>query len=369
MYLMMHAVDAGGSSKLKLTESKALKWKEFDVAMAKSKARRQSLDAKRSFHASLLSKARPYDEHDPKKPAFMYRNLMNDDDAYDGYGFNVLDYSIKYTKCAAIETWNDEIAQNNNYYGVTSHQKFIMFRLCPTSSCSNNRQYGCSSNFGEYVVLLEDYIESLLENAEERENNYCELCEKCFKDDNNGYGVRRLDAMENEGEAENEDQGPDEDEADNGDEVDNNEEADNDDGNADNNDNELWFCSNFYNACSNWENDCVEKEYNRDYYDDQWEPPEEVNYKEFADCTKVDVQSADNYGNDNNIELYIGPRCGSDGITIELDVYFDEFCSDYAGDEYSPSDLIQNFNKNGLSQYISTDCVSCNAAVSCFSVY
>ena len=349
------------TSKRKLTKSKGLKLKEFDAAMmmtkktqSKSMARHlldDTHNSNKSFQASILSKALAlpyaYDDKSSKmsQPAFMQgreRDLLNDDYTYGGYGFDILDYSIKYTKCAQVETWNDEAAQENEFSGVTTLQNFIMFRLCPTETCSNNRQFGCSSNFGEYIVSFEDYLQSVIESAEERDKSYCELCETCFKEEDNGYGRKRRVQDEDEGEDQAEDQG-------------NNAYDENND------DNELWFCDNFYSTCSNWEDDCVEIEYNRDYYDDQWEPPaEEINYGEFVDCTKVDIQSDDDY---NNMELYIGPYCSSDGISINLDVFYDEFCSNYAGDVYSPSDLISNFDKEGLANYISTDCVSCNSAV------
>merc|ERR1712151_1327839 len=94
-------------------------------------------------------------------------------------------------------------------------------------------------------------------------------------------------------------------------------------------DNELWFC------------------------DDFWEPPEEIDYKEFAECTRVDFEAYDDGG--ENVELFIGPSCASDEISITLDVYYDEFCSVSASDVYSPSDLIEDFDQYAFLNYIDTD--------------
>ena len=110
----------------------------------------------------------------------------------------------------------------------------------------------------------------------------------------------------------------------------------------------------------------MEKEYNRDYYDDGWEQPEEIDYKEFAECTRVDLEAYDDGG--ENVELFIGPSCASDEISITLDVYYDEVCSVSASDVYSPSDLIEDFDQYALSNYIDTDCMSCNPAVSLCAV-
>ena len=311
------------------------------MAMSRSKKMQNARDMKRTLNASILSKARPVSND----PEFM-RRLVNDDDLYGGFGFDILDYSIKYTDCAAVDVWNDEVAENEDYDGVTVRQRFAMFRLCPTDSCSNNRQYGCSSSFGEYVVELEQFLETMLENVEQKKEAYCELCRECFEEEEEeeeNNNRRKLEGAAEEDEVEEEageDEGEEEAEAE--------EEEEEED--------ELWYCENFQNACTYWEDDCVEVEYNRDYYDDQWEEPREIEYREFVECTRVDIEGDD----DGELELYIGPHC--DGDAISFSVFSDEFCNEYAGDDYSPSDLIENFDSSALDDIIDTNCISCNAA-------
>ena len=100
--------------------------------------------------------------------------------------FDVADYSLKYAGCSAVATWSDDLAENNaddgndggnanGYYGgewqsstVVSMPKFVVFRLCPTDSCSDDRTFGCSNDYGEYIIDLTEYVQYLKEYKEEQ---------------------------------------------------------------------------------------------------------------------------------------------------------------------------------------------------------
>ena len=123
----------------------------------------------------------------------------NDDGVWNAFGFDVADYSLKYAGCSAVATWSDDLAENNaddgnnggnadGYYGgewqsstVVSMPKFVVFRLCPTDSCSDDRTFGCSNDYGEYIVDLADYVQYLKEYKEEQLQRYCEYCEECVQ--------------------------------------------------------------------------------------------------------------------------------------------------------------------------------------------
>ena len=38
----------------------------------------------------------------------------------------------------------------------------VILRLCPTSSCSSDKDYGCTYNFSEYAIELSDYVRIML---------------------------------------------------------------------------------------------------------------------------------------------------------------------------------------------------------------
>ena len=121
----------------------------------------------------------------------------NDDNVWNAFGFDVADYSLKYAGCSAVATWSDELAENNagnannggnGYYGgewqsstVVSTPKFVVFRLCPTDSCSDDRTFGCSNDYGEYIIDMADYLQYLKEYKEEQLQRYCEYCEECVQ--------------------------------------------------------------------------------------------------------------------------------------------------------------------------------------------
>jgi hypothetical protein len=95
------------------------------------------------------------------------------------FGFDISDYAIKYTGCHRVETYNDNVAQNENINSVLGSQSYATFRLCPADECYENNVWGCSSNYGEYVVAMEDFLGGLLGYNEERVYGYCEYCAEC----------------------------------------------------------------------------------------------------------------------------------------------------------------------------------------------
>lgn len=103
----------------------------------------------------------------------------NQEMAEQDFGFDISDYAIKYTGCHRVETYNTDIAQNENINSVLGTQSYATFRLCPADECYENNQWGCSQNYGEYVVAMEDFLGGLLGYNEERVYGYCEYCAEC----------------------------------------------------------------------------------------------------------------------------------------------------------------------------------------------
>jgi len=89
-----------------------------------------------------------------------------------------------------------------------------------------------------------------------------------------------------------------------------------------------------------------------------------VDATEFIECQKLDVQNQDDGGNgqDDELQLYIGPRCTNDGTRIIIDVFTDENC----WEQYEDGDvqsllgmqLSYIFLRTSYSRN-SNDCVSC----------
>jgi hypothetical protein len=97
----------------------------------------------------------------------------------EAFGFDMTAMSFHYTGCSAIKTWNDEMAQDADTDTVLMAQRMATFRLCPTASCSSNTYNGCSSNYGDYVVSMDQFLLGMLTMQEDRVMGYCEYCQDC----------------------------------------------------------------------------------------------------------------------------------------------------------------------------------------------
>lgn len=88
-------------------------------------------------------------------------------------------YEIRYEKCQFVKTYDDELAEDEEFDSVLNTQHFVVFRMCPASSCET-----CQYNFGEYVVDLETYLEAATEYFVQDRENMCGMCnEICEADD------------------------------------------------------------------------------------------------------------------------------------------------------------------------------------------
>jgi len=122
-----------------------------------------------------------------KKPSFVkHRNLADDDNNFD---YDLSSYGVQFTKCQYVKTFDDTVAQNKYISSVFSMKQFIVYKLCPKK---NNNEYGSStcdssSNYGEYAVNAEDYLNYVVDQTRENFEELCdEFCDKeCNENSNN----------------------------------------------------------------------------------------------------------------------------------------------------------------------------------------
>ena len=144
----------------------------------------------------------------------------NEDNVWNDFGFDVADYSLKYAGCSAVATWSDELAEQGGQDTVVNSQKFVVFRLCPTDSCSDSRTFGCSNNYGEYILDMADYLQFLKEYKAEQLERYCEYCEECVQAEEEWQQQQQQDNYNNQNWYNNQNQ--------NGNNNNNNQDGDND---------------------------------------------------------------------------------------------------------------------------------------------
>merc|ERR1719343_884923 len=96
-------------------------------------------------------------------------------------------YSLKFMKCQFVKSYDDDLAENEESETILATNRFIIFRLCPSSSCNYN--------YGEYLIDMNDYLGAAVEYEQEQQQEMCQYCEEvCQSDDDaaDDGGGRRL---------------------------------------------------------------------------------------------------------------------------------------------------------------------------------
>jgi len=138
---------------------------------------KDGITADSSFGRHLISKSRRVEEDQANDISF------------------VSGYSIKFIGCHHVTQWaseqeieeqddNDDAEQEdvslNAANGRVRSKGLVRFRLCPSDSCFDHFGMGCSSNYGEYVVdmhqFLEVYIAWQVEEAAAKCATYRNTC-------------------------------------------------------------------------------------------------------------------------------------------------------------------------------------------------
>merc|ERR1712115_173265 len=96
-------------------------------------------------------------------------------------------YSVKYVKCQFVKSYDDELAENEEAGTILATNRFVIFRLCPSESCSYN--------YGEYLVDMDAYLESAVQYHQEQQEEMCGYCDEvcAADDDGNARKLRKLE--------------------------------------------------------------------------------------------------------------------------------------------------------------------------------
>jgi hypothetical protein len=294
----------------------------------------QNEKARQNLMKNLVAKAQP-------------RRLDQNDVDYGEFGFDVTQYSVKYTGCSAIMTYSDEAAQESDT--VLQTKRFVVFRLCLTESCNKYEATGCSTNYGEYVLEMGDYLETMNQYNEEKLENYCQYCAECAE-------AQAAEAEDEEQQAEEEGDAAEEDDAERRRRLEDGAEGEEQAAEGDAQEEEAAAevedadatCS---SVCQDYANVCEVEQDGEDGEEQQ----EKVDIAEYFECMQVDAA-----GDDDGSSYYLGPHCSDDGFSIVIGLYSDEECNTYVGTEISVYDATGiDFSGEDLSAYYPQDCLSC----------
>jgi len=240
----------------------------------------------------------------------------------EDYEVDISGYSVKFEQCQFVKAYDEELAEDEDSTTVLGTKRFVLFRLCP-DDCSS-----CNTNYGEYLVDLESYLDATVEYFQDYQQEMCNACEEnCYNNAN--------EEQQQDGEEEQQQDGEEQqDDAEEG------------------NDGERRL-QNYYNVdCDTCWDECqkIENMEDNGYLD----------ATEFLECEMIyDPED------DQKDALYAGPICASGGTKIKIGVFTDEDCL-FLDSSKDVDDYLVNGDGNSMklshallkSTYTDT-CISC----------
>jgi hypothetical protein len=100
------------------------------------------------------------------------------DASNEEFQYDLSDFSLRFEKCQFVKMYDDEIAQDEDSDSPLALKHFVVYRLCPTDSCSSCDK----ADYGTYTMLVEDYLAYTIENQRQDFENMCASCTESCND-------------------------------------------------------------------------------------------------------------------------------------------------------------------------------------------
>jgi len=348
----------------------------------------EAFDENQIRHA-LLGKAVPLEEYriDLRSRGLDlegdFRELQNNgaDDYYtnEAYMNNFTGYSLKYAACQPVQRFSEDAILAGEYSPFVTDD-IIILRLCPSSTCNSKRILGCTSKYIDYAISISDYIRIMLRYKMDKAQKLCYWCTSCLEerrmedaaagddavvagddaaqvtDDAGQVAVAADDGVQDAG---------DDDAAaaaagDDGGAAGDDGGAAGDDGGAaaagDDAGDDVTNEEQYSSSCPNFQSLCypngvsVCNANGDDATDDSSSSHLATEgYLNYLDCNHIDG-------------YYVRPRCNGYDQSITMGVYYDKFCSQYAGDKVNLNSVLGNL---GIEAYAFREFVTINTCIDC----
>ena len=334
---------------------------------------------------ALLAKAIPLDQYRANLRANGYdlsqetRRLEDnyDDDYYmspsDMNSFS--GYSLKYAACQPVQKFSEDAIYAGEYNPMILDD-IVVLRLCPSSNCLASREFGCTSNYADYAIGISDYVRIMLRHQIDKKQQLCSWCNACsgqriLQDEGDDEGGNENQDENDQNEDEN-DQEEDDDEnqaneqaADDGEDGDmaaGDDALDGENGNMGAAGDDAFgsygaeYDDNYANSdgCNDYETYCYDDGVSvcAAAGDDDGKYLDTEGYLDYLGCTNVNT-------------YYLRPRCNGYDQTIKMGIYYDPFCSQYAGDQVSINSLGLGISRDAFEEFYSNAaCIDCSESVS-----
>jgi hypothetical protein len=264
------------------------------------------------------------------------------DDYYvDSYSFS--GYSLKYAKCQPVQRFSEAAIEAGEYSPMVVND-IVILRLCPSAYCSSTRAYGCYYDFAEYAIELTDYIRIMLRYKADRESQLCGWCQSCV----GGGRQRRRNSQTYYYYSSNDDGSSSSSSNYYGSAYDEEEVTDDE-------------TEETTNECTDYDTYCLGDDGSAICTSDDAAVVDDSvatyltsdGYLDIIDCTVV----SDGY--------YIRPRCDGYNEALTMGIFFDRFCSQYAGNEIDIEALNIGIDQNYFKEFGSdAGCLDCSESVS-----
>jgi len=121
---------------------------------------------------------------DDKSYTFYTSNSNQEGEAYENIeGFS--DLSLKYAGCTSATSFVTQGDEDSSSIPFKS-SALVQYRFCPSDSCQEDSWEGCSDTYGEYMMSLQDFLDTQHILLEEEFNMVCNYCAMCY-DFNENY--------------------------------------------------------------------------------------------------------------------------------------------------------------------------------------
>jgi len=293
-------------------------------------------NAKAAYHSKLLEKAK------------VVRKIAENNQQQDAQ-VDLTQYSLRFEKCQFVKSYSQDLA-DEGADTVLATQRFVLFRLCPSSNCAKS----CNSNYGEYLIDMQTYLQYTTEYRKQEQEEMCNACsQQCYYQANAADG-QDANADGQDANADGQDANADGQDA-NADGQDAN--ADGQDANADNGGGRfLADVASVSVDCSTCVTDCAKiQNMEANFY---------LDATNFINCQQIKD------GNDDGQPLYAGPLCASQGSKIKIGVFTDDDCM-IVDSTKDVDNYLTDENGNGMklshallkTTYSTSSCISCSKQV------
>jgi hypothetical protein len=88
------------------------------------------------------------------------------------------DLSVKYAGCSSTTAFSGNDEDSDSKFISNS---LVQYRLCPAESCEDDSWQGCTSEYGEYMISFEDFLDAQIDIREKEFQMLCSYCETCYE--------------------------------------------------------------------------------------------------------------------------------------------------------------------------------------------